>query len=210
MENKILSFCGDIHAGLAPPLPTNSDLGIVVGDIGYGFRSLEAIQKNLGKWKTIRGNHDSPEAAEEDITHYLGDWGNLPEYNLFFVGGAHSIDQQYRTAGLDWWYNEELATPVLEEVVQLYSEVKPDIMVTHDAPADIYMELIRAVGSNKVFWNRTCLALSQMFQVHKPKVWIFGHWHTSYRKIIYGTQFVGLNCNEICNLQINENGITLC
>ena len=44
--------------------------------------------------------------------------------------------------------------------------------------------------------HRTEKTLGEMFKIHQPKLWIFGHWHRKFDQKILGTQFICLNINE--------------
>lgn len=204
---KRISFLGDIHSNVAPPVPPGSDLAIQVGDYGYGFKPLSILQKNSVGWKTIRGNHDSPEVAQND-PNYLGDYGYLPDHNLFFLSGAWSIDWQNRTSGVNWWENEELSYGELLEAFNLYKMVQPKIVVTHDCPFTIGQMILDQLGDRAIFGNvasktRTSLCLQTMFDWWQPQYQIFGHWHTSFQRIVNGTQFIGLNCSEVITLDLD-------
>lgn len=203
---KRISLLGDVHSNPCPPVPNGTDLGIQVGDYGYGFKPLQTLQSNSVGWRTIRGNHDSPEVAQND-SNYLGDYGYLAEYNLFFLSGAWSIDWQKRTPGVNWWENEELSYGELLEAFNLYKMVQPKIVVTHDCPFTIGQMILDQLGNRAIFGNtasktRTSLCLQTMFDWWQPTYHVFGHYHEPFRKIVNGTQFIGLDCGEVATLEV--------
>ena len=53
------------------------------------------------------------------------------------LGGAYSVDQEYRTAGKDWWPNEE---PTTSEARKLMNGGPVDVLITHDVPAGVTVE----------------------------------------------------------------------
>jgi len=63
-------------------------------------------------------------------------------------------------------------------------------MVTHDCPWFFYNN----IHSYKRFGNasRTANAFEEMFHIHKPERWIFGHHHTSIREVVQGCEFICL------------------
>ena len=118
-----------------------------------------------------------------------GDHGNF----IFFVRGAWSIDFAYRTLGRDIWENEELTQDEFERAFQMYSETKPSIVVTHTCPQLLDDHLEFDFGNGCAVKTRTGVNLQRMFDIHKPKLWVFGHHHQEFDKIIDGCRFVCLD-----------------
>jgi hypothetical protein len=192
-----------------------------IGDMGAGFGFIPRYPDNV-KW--IRGNHDDPKASREH-PNYLGDWGYLPEHKMFYLAGAWSIDYAWRQdwnkkeksdwlkwkqnsskpARQVWWEDEELSQPELDAAVALYAETKPEIMISHEAPASIVPHVLSRVkldpNSSPMFsieferqrdysdYNRpekleciktrTSTTLQTMLDIWRPKFWCFGHYHIS-------------------------------
>ena len=120
---------------------------------------------------------------------------------MMLIGGAYSIDRQWRTEGYDWWPDEQLSLPELNTLVDVYSTVRPRIMVTHDCPESL-APVMAAIGKFRYDYvsNRTRQALQAMLEIHRPEIHIFGHWHFSLDKVIDGTRFVclaELECKDI-------------
>ncbi len=175
------------------------ELVIQIGDLGIGFPKGQS--ENFPKrFKFIVGNHDNPEVAKKH-PNYMGDFGceEIEGHKIFWVGGAWSIDQNRRIEGRDWWREEELSVVDLGKAFDLYYDYKPDIMITHDGPVSATRALMNryALGNwdytKEPFPTRTGQALSSMFEAYKPKSWFFGHWHTSWHKLIQGTEFRCIN-----------------
>lgn len=215
-----IRFIGDVHGywnqyrDIIYRDATNKNIenSIQVGDLGMGFSSYSewapdsaaAFDKKFknGNHRFIRGNHDNPSEVKKcskwipDGTIETTDLGN----KIMYVGGAWSIDWAYRTMGVDIWEDEELSLQELNDLVNLYDQEKPDIMITHTAPIGIPAGPMgfRILGNGA----RTELALQEMLEIHRPKFWIFGHWHKNFDKIIDGTRFICLNELNYIDLEI--------
>lgn len=205
---------GDVHGKFgryknilkASPYPT-----IQVGDLGVGFRRTQGpnvgeIYSNPphyrmapGGHRFIRGNHDNPEECKKH-SQFIPD-GTI-EGKAMFVGGAVSIDRVYRQEGYSWWPDEELSIEELNAIVDRYLEAKPEIMITHDCPEDVAEAMVahrllhvgQYVGAKLggQFASRTRQAFQSMWSAHRPKLWVFGHWHIPFDHILNGTRFICL------------------
>lgn len=163
---------------------------VQIGDLGFDFSTLDNVDPN--KFKIVGGNHDNYDKIIH-IPHYLGDYGytELNSINFFWYRGAYSIDRQYRTIGIDYWSDEENNIETFMKARELYREVKPDIVLTHDCPETIVYQMLEP--NQRIYQNITNWALQELFNIHQPKRWFFGHHHQS-RTIQYGdTKFVCLN-----------------
>lgn len=132
------------------------------------------------------------------------DWDGVKFMSL---GGAYSIDKNFRKVGSSWWW-EELITE--EEVEQAIEGGLVDIMVTHDCP-DGVQGAIPAEGGldrQKDRWpesleNRRKLA--RVVQAVRPFALVHGHYHhrntEMYRYPVEGgyatTLIEGLACDEM-------------
>lgn len=168
-----------------PPMPHM----ICVGDVGIGMKPNPAkIPKFLHKnFSFIHGNHDNPDECA-NTPGYLGRFGSHNQ--IFWVSGANSIDSATRTAGVDWFPNEEISYGETHDLLELYEKSKPEIMITHECPA--------VINNMRGFRpNFTSTLLDQLFSIHRPKMWFYGHHHRSQSHIIDGCIFRCLNINEI-------------
>lgn len=188
-------FIGDVHGRFSTYYPMLRKLdgpSIQLGDMGLGFGIdtrcplYDGSENPVSGHYFIRGNHDDPEICRAQKS-YLGDYGIFD--NIFFISGAYSIDKKYRTIGVDWWEDEEMNLQELDGAITLYKETKPETVVSHDCPFDVIGHVI----SGECFSaSRTAMALSQMLSCHRPRMWIFGHYH---RDLIFthnGTIFVSV------------------
>ena len=186
----MITFVGDVHAkfeafkriGDRYPL----DLIIQVGDLGLGFADHAVLDHTMG-WRFIRGNHDHPDIAAIHPC-YMGDYGYWIDNDLFYASGAYSIDAHLRVNGLDWWGSEELSITDWYAAIDLYGEMFPKIVVTHDCPTVAAPDYVRYSHRK----SRTQQALDALWDTWAPELWVFGHHHSHIRNVIEGTQFVGL------------------
>ena len=162
-----------------------------VGDMGIGFGQYpSAFSPNV---RFIRGNHDNPLLCGPHI-NYLGDYGveiireNKELRSVFYVSGAFSTDQLYRTEGRDWWRGEELTYRQGQDCIDEYVKFRPEIVLSHDCPKSV-VELICGTANN----TATNQLLQAVFELHQPKLWVFGHHHISWQQKVQGTQFICLN-----------------
>lgn len=180
-----MRYIGDVHAKFDEyvKLIDECDASIQVGDFGMGFAQPPLLGT---QHRFIRGNHDNPALCAKHQN-----WINDATYenDRFFVGGARSVDRSHRHIGIDWWPDEEIAYDRFGDIIQFYETVKPKIVVSHDCPMDIARHLFRATIHDR---SRTAVALQNMFEIHRPELWIFGHWHTDRRMTILGTEFICL------------------
>ncbi len=167
------------------------DCSLQVGDMGI-FDHKGQKELIIGpEHKFFRGNHDNPLLCKEH-PNYLGDWGYISEIELFWVAGGYSIDKDYRIIGIDWWDNEELGWEEFLEVIKIFGDSKPKIVVSHECPTDIKIHALTNISKLDLL-SRTEAALQAMLDVHRPDIWIFGHHHKKIDQVLDGTRFVGLD-----------------
>jgi hypothetical protein len=160
---------------------------VQLGDFGLSkFETLDNVDSTCHK--ILGGNHCNYDKIIH-LTHWLGDYGYtcLNGVSFFYLRGAYSIDRMWRTVGIDWWEEEEITHNVFEQAKEFYAQVQPDVVLTHTCPDSITKYLIPPGGAR--FNSRTEYYLEELFQIHKPKEWRFGHWHTSWNKNVEGTNF---------------------
>jgi hypothetical protein len=202
---------GDIHGEFGRlRMLSDSEPGttfVVLGDVGFGF----GLVPRLSNVKYVRGNHDDPHAARMH-PDYLGDFGVWD--GMFYIGGAFSVDWQWRIERMNmgapvcWWPDEELDEAALERAIVRYSELKPEIVISHEAPSEIGWMLLQRIlirpEKRECKNSRTAQALQRMFEFHQPKHWYFGHYHYDWTAEVNGTVFHCLNCHSICERANDE------
>lgn len=180
---------GDVHGKFNEYLRIIQDeeSSIQLGDFGVGFPKYRPF--NIPEQhRFIRGNHDNPDVCRQH-PNYLGEFG-YTDKDIFFVSGAYSIDKDWRIEGVSWWNDEELSYTQGQECIDLYKKIKPKIMVSHDCPESLCSS--QFCEHKEMIKTRTGQFLQMMFEYHSPKLWVFGHYHTSFKKVIGGTEFVCL------------------
>jgi hypothetical protein len=197
-----LRLIGDIHGDFKAysSIIQDADDSVQVGDFGVGFG--EPYPDGVGpRHRFIRGNHDDRKVCRA-IPNWISD-GHVETGTLgdrMFIGGAWSIDWQYRTPGRDWWDDEELNQREWEEMMVIYEATKPAVMITHDIPMRIREQVIHN-QFNGIGPTRTSFYLQEMLDLHSPKLWFHGHHHTSYVQTLEGCQFVGLGINAYIDVE---------
>lgn len=179
-----LRLVGDVH-GRYDEYKTaikNADYSFQVGDLGFNYSPLDDL--DFMRHKAIQGNHDNYGVERHKI--FLGDYGIhcFEHTELFYVRGACSIDWSRRISGYSWWPEEELNMEEGNNALALYMDVKPKIMVTHEAPYNCVNVITdprfaKWYGYDGVVETKTNQLLQAMLEAHQPDVWFFGHYHTS-------------------------------
>jgi len=130
--------------------PVPPEKSVQVGDFGIGFYT-PYWHESVNDWmevhsghRFIRGNHDDP-AMCKTMAGYIPD-GTI-EGDVMYIGGAWSIDREWRTEGKDWWPDEELSMQELEALIDVYRAAKPRVMFTHDCPEQIAWDMFVSRGS---------------------------------------------------------------
>ncbi len=209
-----MRLIGDVHGKFSQYRELIRDVpaSIQVGDLGVGFRRKGGVRDgeiygNPPHYAMVHGSHRFINGNHDNLSVCLGHSQFIPsgtiEDDMMFVGGALSIDRQWRTEGYDWWPNEELSIQELNTMVDIYATAKPKIMVTHDCPESVAHILFGEGGKLKFeFPSRTRQALQSMFELHQPELHIFGHWHESRNMVINGTRFICLAELEYKDIEI--------
>lgn len=205
-----LRVIGDCHGKYDKylHLAKESTYSLCVGDVGFEYSYFQRLlDPEFGKF--VGGNHDNytkedcscKKVPTEDTCdkcegrgfvfthlsrHFLKDFGvwEVPEFGpIFYTRGAWSIDRDWRIANVSWWEDEELTYQQCVNAIALYEKLKPEFVVTHTVPQSVIPSIPfnRSFG-DKIYQNRTEQMLENMYQIHQPLRWIFGHWHVDWRK----------------------------
>jgi len=207
MQTRII---GDVHGKYLSYLKLieNVERSVQIGDFGFGFGTRgeakfidSLIDQMHGENLIIRGNQDPPSEIARS-SHFIPD-GTIKNSTMF-IGGASSIDRQYRIPGVDWWEDEQLSQDELDQLIEVYREKKPRVLITHEAPEVLVPILVRdsIFGSHVRENSRTRNAFDIMRTIHTPEIHVFGHWHTHMDSVIGGTRFICLNELEYIDLEI--------
>lgn len=189
---------GDVHGefGILNRLinKTKPDLVICCGDFGYWPKFKSKINyediKLQGAEKLLwcDGNHEDywtlAERESDEISPGIiymprGSTYTLPDGRvILFMGGADSIDKRFRTIGRDW-FPEEIITQ--KDMMNL-PEIDVDIFITHTCPNELIP--ILQLNYPEKGYEPSNDALTSLWQIYKPDLWYFGHWHQHREGII--------------------------
>jgi hypothetical protein len=181
-----IRILGDVHANVPAYLNLikKAQYSVQLGDFGFGAEfHQKTAQIDKSRHVVILGNHDD---YSNPIHMALGDFGeySLGGFNFFYIRGAYSIDRACRTLGIDWWAQEELTWSQGYKCIEAYRKAKPSIVLTHDCPEEIIYLMGRGYPS-----TITRQILQTCLEVHRPKMWIFGHHHINWTKTYKDTTF---------------------
>jgi predicted phosphodiesterase len=213
---KRIRIIGDVHghnSHYRKLLDDDLAGSVQLGDMGFSddYEELkEHVDPNTHRF--VPGNHDNyddlpPHAYSED--YGMEEVGGL---RFFYIRGADSVDKHRRIPGVSWWDREQITWSVGYDILKAVDEHKPDIILSHDCPADcVYIgrpeEPLDVQRSRGVITNKSKLNLSitnqvltAVFEQHQPKLWVFGHHHHNWTERIAETRFICLD--SLCHLDI--------
>jgi|SRR5882672_1922168 len=201
MKNNIIRVVSDIHGKFRQykRIIKDCDRSIQVGDLGIGFLRYGGALHNTtsqnppfdamskGEHLFQRGNHDNLSVCKKH-KFWIPD-GTVKD-NMMFIGGEESIDREWRQEGYNWWADEQLSYQEFERLIDIYLTVRPEIMITHGAPTTAVGVLCSYNHMRFFHPSRTTQALQAMFDLHKPRLWLHGHFHLAFDQVIDGTRFI--------------------
>lgn len=211
----MILVCGDIHGrwGMLNALINRKQPEIIlqVGDFGIFEKFncfVEDIKPHDTKIYFCDGNHENFDILDDLRNKH----GNVPiEYarNIFycprgsvlelpdkrkvlFMGGADSIDKNYRTIGVDWFKQEIISQSDIDGL----PETDIDIVISHTCPLSVLGYLNDAWVRDIRQRDPSVVALDIVYEKYRPKEWYFGHWHV-YKKFKHEqTVFTALSHNK--------------
>lgn len=161
----MIYITGDTHgefSRLSHLKQTNEDVIIVLGDVGINYylnNKDDELKKIIGlygiKLFCIQGNHEErPENIksykevemfggkvfiEEKYPYIIfaknGECYNIGGKKILVIGGAYSIDKNYRlTNGYQWFKDEQLTKDEKENILKKYKGKHVDIILSHTCP----------------------------------------------------------------------------
>ncbi len=205
----MLRVVGDVHAKVEGYifLVCGANNSVQIGDMGFKKTYLELLQYknnalldfNFDDHKFFCGNHDSQDDLDILGSFYLGRYGNANVGNtdFFYVSGALSIDKHLRTEDKSWWRNEELNYQQAIDCFDLYVKTKPSIVLSHDCPQQALEGMISHHFDDK---SLTRNLLTNMFDAHQPRLWVFGHHHQCREWTLKNCKFICLNELEFIDI----------
>lgn len=101
----------------------------------------------------------------------------LDNRKIFTMGGALSIDKEYRIPGKSWWKEEAISQNDMQNawanLAKHNNEI--DIIITHTCPDHIVKDL-RFYSSQRLL-DEVNLHLEKIYAKVKFDKWYFGHFH---------------------------------
>jgi len=205
---------GDVHGKFDEyyNLVKDEKSSFQIGDFGFGNKWLMLHYLNLDPkfHKVGQGNHDPHDILNEDAKNWTGRYGpiSVDGHDIFWIGGALSIDLAYRVvewisrdrnpAYRTWWANEQLTYQEMRDCEKKWKNKKPRIVFTHTCPRFIILNHLKGNKSGNImdsfgwgsdYTDMTSQFLEHLWGIHKPDLWIFGHFHKSWNQVIDGTEF---------------------
>ena len=98
------------------------------------------------------------------------------------LGGAPSIDYEYRTLNRDWWLGEQIPVDVAEQVA---AAGHAEIMLAHDAGSVCVPKVAKIIGGNPFGWSDSARQyadegrkrIDTAYNGVKPRLYAHGHYH---------------------------------
>jgi Icc-related predicted phosphoesterase len=209
-----VAFVGDTHGNtksLVNQLKVINSLGIytvfICGDFGIwggysGSQFLNDINRTLRnldmKMYVTLGNHENYDMVdnhEKDSDGVMWFRENICVFprpyrftlngmSVLSLGGAPSIDFEYRTLGYDWWAGEFITS---NEACEAVDGGHADIMITHDAPDNGTVAVQTIIDSNPYGFSTRARKyaehgrhmMSSVVASVQPDLLIHGHYHVS-------------------------------
>ena len=120
-----MTFIGDCHGLFSryEKIIEKFPNSIQIGDMGVGFKKWCKLTETFiftsnppydkmvkTNARFIRGNHDNPSVCAKH-SQWIADGHTETTENgtkIMYIGGAWSIDHEYRTEDVSWWADEEI------------------------------------------------------------------------------------------------------
>lgn len=195
------------------------DFGIWPGDDAY-ISTIVSMMQSSGKTLVVTGgNHEDWDKWDRltaqqtrPFTYKGGGLVLLPKKYFWThagvtfasVGGAGSIDKQWRVEGKSWWPQEIISDDVVNEVEEGDVD-QVDILITHEASDDPVFP-VRKILENpfvQMKWPHEDIVISEeqrklvsrVIAKVKPKVHLHGHWHEPWQRDAVDCKTVSLGAN---------------
>ncbi len=161
----------------------------------------EERPENIASYKT-KTFHNGIVYYEEDYPNILfakdGEVYDFDDKKTLIIGGAYSVDKDYRLAmGYNWYLSEQPNEKIKNEVKKVLKEYnnKVDIILTHTCPFKYmpYEVFMSGIDQSKVD-NSTELFLDEIEDTTDYKKWYCGHYHTD--KIVDKVRFMMNDIDE--------------
>lgn len=197
--DKIINFCGGFNA-------TEEDIIVILGDVGANFSENSRdvmVKKFLSRVKPIifciHGNHEIRPATiqtyelqdfhggkvwvEKEYPHLLfardGDIYELGGRKCIVLGGAYSVDKDYRLRrGYGWWADEQPSNEIKQYAAEQLATHKVDVVLSHTCPFKyIPREAFLSFIDQSSVDDSTEKWLDGIEDSIDYEDWYCGHWH---------------------------------
>lgn len=184
----MITVIGDVHAkfgrlhNILEHIPSHHTV-IQVGDFGIWPHYREVLENGFSRpLYFIDGNHEYfPHLTELSAITELypnlfyvprGTYIELDGRKVLFLGGAESIDKEYRREYIDWFREESIS---YADTAKIDFSWEVDLMITHTPP---YRTIYEIRGSDTPReWNHSSVAVEAVWtNVGQPPL-VCGHLH---------------------------------
>lgn len=195
---------------------------IQLGDFGVGFRGDDMIticnfndelKKHNNILVAIRGNHDNPSWFNGDFIY--SNLKLVPDYTVIettkgiivCIGGAASIDKNYRTPDKTWWAGEipKFDLDVLKEL----EKINISHVMAHTNPSFCYPHMKSPLMKEDIIAyekkSRKIITMNYHYlkSFHNIQNWWSSHYHWHHEQTIKNTKFTTLDIMEFKEFLIN-------
>ncbi len=186
---------------------TSKDILIILGDAGINYclndediKIKEFLKKLKVRLFCIQGNHEErPENIssyhevemfggkvyiEDDYPNLIfaknGELYNIDGKSVLVIGGAYSVDKEYRLLyGYKWFKDEQLFQYEMNNILDKYSGKNIDIILSHTCPYKYEPREVFMAGLNQSKVDKTMEHfLDEVEEKVNYKKWYCGHYHT--------------------------------
>lgn len=186
---------------------TSKDILIILGDIGINYclndediKIKEFLKKLKVRLFCIQGNHEErPENIssyhelemfggkvyiEDDYPNLIfaknGELYNIDGKSFLVIGGAYSVDKEYRLLyGYKWFKDEQLSQYEMNNILDKYSGKNIDIILSHTCPYKYEPREVFMAGLDQSKVDKTMERfLDEVEEKVNYKKWYCGHYHT--------------------------------
>lgn len=183
---------------------------IILGDVGFNFHMdiKDKVRKQkascFGTYiYCVRGNHEQRpfkmpfmvEEYDEQVGNFVwfeeeypyiryfqdGEIYNINDYKTLVLGGAYSIDKEFRLAlGWPWFPGEQLNQLERDYIQEQVKGEKFDLILSHTCPisfcpTELFLKSIDQTKVDKTMENW----LEEISNSVEWRKWLFGHYHAN-------------------------------
>jgi Calcineurin-like phosphoesterase len=160
-----LFLIGDVHGqidrylSLLATLPPGAR-SIALGDMYIG-RPGVSLPPMEPRHTFLQGNHDDPARCKAH-PNFLGRFGYLPDDDVFYVSGAQTASWRVLQNSKYWYADEELSEAEFEQAIDLYTKVRPRVLIAHEFPQEAVPVLLQGLAGNYYSAKADCLTSAEM------------------------------------------------